>query len=161
MSEFIKMNILENIQKFSSHSEKPFFSVKSISADPSEINAINTLISKEWNDITCDFLESSFDIFLILPESLFKYYLPRIMFCSVEEDCPNLIINHSLVNMLDRSPNQEYWDEYFIKRWGGYNSFQYDVIEEWLIWISSNPKSGFSEESVDRAFDTVMLLRNA
>jgi hypothetical protein len=66
--------------------------------------------------------------------------------------------------MLDWSPSEEYWTDEFKKRFSGLRFEEYDVIKEWILYISdfeiyriygtSGPGDIFG-----RAFDTINLAQ--
>ena len=86
----------------------------------------------------------------------FIYFLPNVLILSLGEDGDGLIPAGSFLDMLDRSPNPEYWDDFFVDRLCGLTKEEYSVIKEWLIEKSKN--SLWNEVSLGRAFDTVSLL---
>lgn len=89
------------------------------------------------------------------PEA-FIYFLPSVLILSLDEDGDNLIPACSFLDILDRTPNPEYWDDFFIDRLCKLTKEEYSVIKEWLI--EKSQKSLWNEESLGRAFDTVSLL---
>lgn len=53
-------------------------------------------------------------IFWLAPEA-FCYYLPGIFSAGIKENKPWLVVNQSLVDMLDRSPDPDAWDDFFLR----------------------------------------------
>ncbi|VXC32202.1 conserved hypothetical protein [Burkholderia sp. 8Y] len=88
----------------------------------------------------------------------FCYYLPGVLKCSMEERAPSLIVVHSVISMLDRSPNPEWWDDFFRNRWTLLTNKECTVVQEWLFWINSLNDSGFDETTIERSLDTLQLL---
>jgi hypothetical protein len=114
---------------------------------------------KPWWQITGLQLEKHFDaIFWFTPEA-FCYYLPGIFSAGIKEDRPWLIVNHSLVNMLDRSPDPTSWDEFFSIRWSKLTKSECEATQAWILWLSSCEESSYSEIALTRAFDTLELLK--
>lgn len=114
-----------------------------------------------WLNLDTDILESYYEaIFWLTPEA-FCYYLPGILKAGMEDGIPDLLINHALINMLDRSPVIEYWDDFFRERWLKLNKEELSVISEWILWLTSFEKTGYDDISLTRAFDTIELLMEA
>lgn len=123
-----------------------------------EIDELSTLAHFDWPELTGETWEKCFDaIFLFSPEA-FCYYLPGLIKVSFEEREPNLISVSSIVGMLDRSPTPEWWDDFFLARWPLLTVAECKVVQEWLLWLSSLDNSSYSDDSLERALDTVSLL---
>lgn len=114
---------------------------------------------KPWSSLTGSQLETHFEaIFWLTPEA-FCYYLPGIFTAGIRENKPSLIVNHSLVGMLDRSPDPLSWDDFFLARWPQLTAGECEATQAWLLWLSSVGDTSYSESSLSRAFDTLDLLR--
>jgi len=124
-----------------------------------ETDDVMVFLGKHWSSLTTDELEKYFEaIYWFTPEA-FCYYLPGIYTASIKENEPDLMVNQSIVGMLDRSPDRELWDDFFLTRWPLLNKKELDVTEEWLLWLSSHEGSSTDEVSIIRALDTISLLR--
>ena len=88
----------------------------------------------------------------------FQYYLPSLIKVSIEDNEPNLIAVISVIDMLDSSHIVEYWDEYFLSRWGGFTKDEYAVIQDWVWWMSSFDDKAIADDSLMRALQTLELL---
>jgi hypothetical protein len=94
----------------------------------------------------------------------FAYYLPSVLLLSLQRPQEELVSASSLIGMLDWSPSPECWTDNFKKRFLGLRSEEYDVIKEWLLFISDfeiyriygTPGPG---DIFGRAFDTVSLAQ--
>lgn len=128
--------------------------------DDYEIGAVKTLDEQTREGLNSDFLEDNYDIFFLIPSDVFLYFLPGIFRCGIEDDCRGLLVNHSIVSELDRSLSLEYWNSSLIDRLGNLTEEEYGVVEEWLIWLVSNQEKIFSDNSIDRALETLSLLRS-
>ena len=77
-----------------------------------EVDDVMSFWGKPWSHVTGLQLEKHFEaIFWFTPEA-FCYYLPGILSAGIQENKPGLIVNQSLVNMLDRSPDPTSWDDF-------------------------------------------------
>jgi hypothetical protein len=114
---------------------------------------------KPWASVTGAQLERYFEaIFWLTPEA-FCYYLPGIFAAGIRENKPWLIVNHSLINMLDRSPDPDSWDDFFLARWTRLTVRECEAAQSWVLWLSSWESSSYPEIALTRAFDTLELLK--
>jgi hypothetical protein len=61
--------------------------------------------------------------------------------------------------MLDRSPDPNSWDEFFIARWPLLTARECEATQAWILWLSSFDDGSYSEIALARAFDTLELLK--
>jgi len=61
--------------------------------------------------------------------------------------------------MLDRSPDPATWDDFFVPRWTQLTPAECEATQAWILWLSSFGESSYFENSLDRAFDTLELLK--
>jgi len=124
-----------------------------------EYEDLIAFLGKDWSSMTGDQLEKYFEaIFWFTPEA-FCYYLPGIFSAGINDDIPELIVNHSVVEMLDRSQDYEMWDEFFLERWPLLSTQECEAAQEWILWLSSCGETSFSDNSLSRSFDTLELLK--
>lgn len=123
-----------------------------------EFGDLASFIGKPWSSVTASELEHHFEaIFWFSPEA-FCYYLPGVFCAGIKEKRPELIVNHTLVGMLDRSPDPAGWDNFFLARWPLLRSTECEATQRWLLWLSSCSAS-FSDNSLSRAYETCELLK--
>ena len=124
-----------------------------------EVDALSYISSFDWCDLSGDVCEKCFDVFSLLSPDAFCYYLPGVIKASVEEGQPNLIVVSAIVSMLDRSANQEWWDDYFFQRWSLLSVDELSAVEEWVYWLASIDIKAYSDDSLERAIDTLSALK--
>lgn len=110
-------------------------------------------------DLKCDHLEKYYEAIYWLSPEAFCYYLPGIMLAGIRENEPNLLINYSIIRMIDRTPDPSFWDDFFLKRWPLLTQNECGAVQEWVLWLSSFDKDSFDDMSLSRAFDTLELLK--
>jgi hypothetical protein len=153
------LNTLRLIEEAFSHRRLPRLFLVSEQLAAHERDDLMSFWGKTWSCVTGVQLEEHFEaIFWFTPEA-FCYYLPGIFTAGIKEKKPWLIVNHSLVNMLDRSPDPAAWDDYFIARWSQLTIRECEATQEWILWLSSSEDTSYSKSSLARAFDTLALLR--
>jgi hypothetical protein len=124
-----------------------------------EYNDVEQFITKLDASITCDLLERYYDSIYWLSAEAFCFFLPDILIACIRENEPNLLINHSLIGMLDRSPDPSLWDDFFLERWTLLNQKECAVVQEWILWISSFDSPPFEDDTLSRSLDTLELLK--
>ena len=153
------MKTLQLIERAFSHRQKPALFLLPEQLAKHEYADVATFLGIHWSSVTCDQLERHFEaIYWFTPET-FCYYLPGIFSAGIKEERPELIVNHSLIGMLDRSPEPDLWDEFFLSRWQLLNMQECEATQEWVLWLASCEGAGYSEHSLSRAFDTLGLLK--
>jgi len=124
-----------------------------------ELRDVMSFWGEPWSRVTGAQLEEHFEaIYWFTPEA-FCYYLPGIFSAGIRENKPWLMVNLSLVTMLDRSPDPDSWDDFFSARWPLLTPQECEATQAWILWLMSFEDGSFSESSLGRAFDTLELLR--
>jgi hypothetical protein len=155
------MILLENIRKAFSDRHKPDSLIKPKGKLLTyEQNEALSFDDREWYEITWEDWENNSDAFYAFTPEAFAYYLPSIL--SLSTKYPNRWFRPAddLIKILDRSPVIEYWDEFLSTRLLGLQSPEYEVLKEWLLFLSEHENCYDSGNTLDRAFDTVNLLQS-
>ena len=153
-------NLLCNIELAFKNRTKPKLFLLDNQIAEHEYQDIKDLINKHWSEIDCLWLEKHFEFINWLTPEAFCYYLPGILSASIKQREPELIVNHSIIQLLDRTLDINSWDEFFEKRFSMLNIEENKVVQEWLLWLSSFNEISISDSSLSRAFDTLDLLIN-
>ncbi|HEV7237954.1 MAG TPA: hypothetical protein VGQ36_01860 [Thermoanaerobaculia bacterium] len=147
------------IEEAFNHRRMPMLFLVSEQLAAHEYDDVMSFWGKPWPRVTGAQLEKYFEaIFWFTPEA-FCYYLPGIFIAGILESKPWLIVNHSVVNMLDRSPDPASWDDFFFARWSQLTARECEASQAWILWLSSFKDGTYSEIALDRAFDTLELLK--
>jgi hypothetical protein len=160
------MSLSEEIERAFAWREKPFEVVEPedcVQFD-SDVEEALWFAGRDWHDIVWrDWQEHPVALGFFSRDAL-AYYLPSVLLLSLQRPHEELVSASSLIGMLDWSPSAECWTDHFRKRFLGLRSEEYDVIKEWLLYISdfenyriygtSGPGDIFG-----RAFDTVNLAQ--
>ncbi len=112
----------------------------------------------DWRDTTCAKWSIFPDAIYGFCPAAFCYFLPGIICAQLKEDRPDLLVNSSLIAMLDRSEIVEYWDVFFVDRWPLFTRQECLAIQEWVLWLSSKATGIFSETSLTRSYTTLEIL---
>lgn len=153
------MNLLTKIHTAFSWRSRPQVLAVSNALSSSELATLDVFSCQSWRDINGDLWEKYFDVMTLLSPEAFCYFLPGILKASVEEEEPNLIVAVSIVEMLDRSPDPAWWDEFFLARWPNLSRSECLVLQEWLYWLAKFKRRSVSDDSLERAVQTVELLK--
>lgn len=153
------VNTLELIEEAFNNRRMPMLFLLSEQLAPHERDDVMSFWGKPWSSVTGAQLEKHFDAIFWFTAEAFCYYLPGILSAGIREDNPSLLVNHSLVNMLDRSPDPSSWDDFFFARWSQLTERECEATQAWILWLSSCEGSCYSENALTRAFDTLELLK--
>lgn len=116
------------------------------------------ITSVDWKEVTAGQWEKNYDaIFMMSPEA-YCYYLPGVMKACIEDGHSNLIVVSSVIGVLDRSPNPDWWDNFFFNRWTLFTIPEYKVIQEWIFWLMSLDNNSYTDDTLERALTTIDLL---
>lgn len=116
-------------------------------------------LGRDWRSVRWSDWEAHADAFFAFTPEAFVYYLPSILLATGEAQSPNLVVVHSLLGVLDRSPSVHYWDSFMHKRFVGLNAQEYQVLRTWLTSLSGKD-GAFDEDGLMRAYETVDLLES-
>jgi len=95
-------------------------------AEYAEVMAFDGLA---WQDVTFDLVEADADaVFWFAPEA-FCYYLPGFLAAGPREGRWDSNAYDSLIGMLDRSPEPDYWDDFFRPRWTLLGAAELDAVD--------------------------------
>jgi hypothetical protein len=126
----------------------------------SELQEALWFANRDWHEITWADWETHRDaIYFFAPEA-FRYFLPSVLTLSSESPEKWFWPVDSLLQVLDRSPVPEYWDDFILSKFIGLKITEYEAITQWLLLLSE--RRGPEEQlSIGRAFDTIALLKEA
>ncbi len=112
---------------------------------------------RNWREISRkDWEEHRDAIFAFTPEQ-FAYYLPSILKINLEDPEEWFWPASHVLEVLDRSPVVDYWDDFFKSRFLGLKKEEYVALKEWLLCLRDG-QGVAADNSIDRAFDTISLL---
>lgn len=112
-----------------------------------------------WQDVTFDQIERNSDaVFWFSPEA-FCYYLPGFMSAGLQENRTDTNAYDALIGWLDRSPEPDYWDDFFLPRWPLLTAVEIDAVAEWVRWLEIVQPDAFHANTYDRVRDTLTLLK--
>ena len=154
-------SLVEQISAAFAHRPKPTGVVEAGQPATEIYDDARYFAEKYWQDVTCQELGQYRDaVFGFSPEA-FCYFLPGIYCAGIRENQPTLIVNGSLIGMLDRANQPPAWDEFFLERWCRLSREECEAKQLWISWLSEVAPQPFSDDSLSRAFDTVTLISNS
>jgi hypothetical protein len=125
-------------------------------AEYEEVMAFDGL---HWQDVTFEQVQRCPDaVFWFSPEA-FCYYLPGILAAGLRESSCDSNAYDSIIGMLDRSPEPEFWDDFFAPRWPLLATHEIDAVAAWLEWLKIVQPDELFPNTYDRAEETLILLR--
>jgi len=153
------VNALRLIEEAFGHRRMPGLFLVSEKLAAHEFADVISFLGIPWSSVTGLQLEEHFEAISWFTPEAFCYYLPGILSAGIRENKPWLMMNHSLINMLDRSPDPASWDDVFLARWPQLTAKECEAMQAWVLWLSSLEDGSYWEGSLSRAFDTLELLR--
>ena len=112
-----------------------------------------------WQDVAFDQVEKNADaVFWFSPEA-FCYYLPGLLAAGLKENRWDTNAYDGLISMLDRSPEPDYWDEFFLPRWPLLSVQEIEAVRSWVRWFKNVLPEGFPSNTFERVDDTLTLLQ--
>ncbi len=127
-----------------------------MSAD--EAIEVLAIAGKDWRELSGDILEDNFEVLNWLTPEAFCYYLAGVLYVSVKENSPNLLVVDSIINMLDRSPDPAYWNDLFSQRWLLLNPTEVDVLSDWILWLADSKMH--DDISLSRCLDCLESIKH-
>lgn len=113
----------------------------------------------DWQAVRFDLIERCADaVFWFAPEA-FCYYLPGFLCAGLQENRTDTNTYDALIGMLDRSPEPDYWDDFFLPRWTLLSVGEIDAVSAWARWLLSVDPSVAGGKIAQRVQDTLTLLR--
>lgn len=124
-----------------------------------EYDEVMSFAGLRWQDIAFDrIVENADAVFWFAPDA-FCYYLPGFLAAGLREDRRDSNAYDALIGMLDRSPEPDWWDDFFRPRWTLLSIAEIEAVRAWLDWFRTAEPGSFTPHSWQRADDTLTLLR--
>jgi hypothetical protein len=113
---------------------------------------------RNWREITCAELDMHPAAIFGFAPAAFCYFLPGIYSAGIRELRPDLLVNASLITMLDRANLASSWDAFFAARWPKLNPRECEATQRWLLWLADSQPLLMADASLARSYDTMDLL---
>lgn len=152
------MDVHELIQKAFSNRERPANLYSSSELTGDEIEAVISLQKFDRYHVPISFLQANYDVVFWLSPEAFCYWLPEFILASIRTEKALLIID-SIISMLDRSTNLEYWDNFFKTRWVLLSIEELEAVESWMLWLTDSRDRVYDLAQLDRAYDIIGVLK--
>ena len=104
-----------------------------------EYEEVTSFQGMRWQDVTFAQVERCPDaVFWFAPEA-FCYYLPGILAAGLSENRWDSNAYDSLIGSLDRSPDPDSWDDFFLPRWPLLTTEEIDAVAAWAGLAGGRP----------------------
>ncbi|MDH3660351.1 MAG: hypothetical protein OEU92_10015, partial [Alphaproteobacteria bacterium] len=127
-----------------------------------EYDEVMSFEGLNWRDVRFDLVERAADaVFWFAPEA-FCYYLPGLLAAGIKEKRTDSNAYDALIGMLERSPEPDYWDDFFRPRWTLLTVEEIDAVSAWVRWLAlveSDVAGGDVAAQVDDALTMLRLVR--
>lgn len=123
-----------------------------------ELISLNEIWKFNWDEVPGEVWKCHSDGLSWLSSLAFCYYLPGgLTYVLHKNDFDGLVASRIGI-FLDRTPEFDVWDDFFIDRWGELTLDELEAIEMWLQWFCDRT-SIFDEVSLIRMLLTIEVLR--
>lgn len=153
------MELVRQIEDAFAHRQKPRDVVPRKYPGTDEYADAGHFEGKEWKAVDLNLIMRNQDAIYAFTPQAFLYYLPAFLTVPVLENRPELLTNQAIVTMLDRSPNTEFWDQFFVDRFSVLTDQELSALEGWILWLTDSGSGYFSDESLSQSLPTIDLLR--
>jgi hypothetical protein len=131
----------------------------SLQLSDAEYDEVMSFDGMTWRQVAFDQVETNADaVFWFSPEA-FCYYLPGFLAAGLTENRWESNAYDALSGMLDRSPEPNYWDDFFLPRWPRLSDGEIEAVRSWVRWIESVLPGAFHPNTYERVDGTLTLLR--
>jgi hypothetical protein len=111
-----------------------------------------------WQDVTFVQVEQYPDaVFWFSPEA-FCYYLPGILAAGLREKRWDSSAYDSLIGLLDRSPEPNYWDDFFLPRCKLLTTAEIEAVAAWARWLQAVDPDAYHFNTFERVQATLTLV---
>lgn len=156
--ETLRARALERLVAAFAAREAPAVMTDSQQLSDAEYEEVMSFEGLRWEDLAFDQVERNSDaVFWFAPEA-FCYYLPGLLAAGLREDRLDANAFDALIGMLDRSPEPDWWDDFFAPRWTLLSPPEVDAVAAWLAWYEAVLPDAFHANTYDRARETLRLL---
>lgn len=150
---------LDAIERAFARREPPSVVTDSMQLTPGEYVEVMSFDGMDWRNVTVEQVERCGDaVFWFSPEA-FCYYLPGILAAGLKSRRSDLNAYDSLIGSLDRSPQPDYWDDFFLPRWPSLSGAEIDAVAAWVSWLEIAEPDQVFGNTYERVRDTLILLR--
>ena len=141
------------------HRARPEAMTDSLQLSDVEYAEVMAFENLAWQEVTFEQVEVNADaVFWFAPEA-FCYYLPGFLKAGLKEGRLDSNAYDALIGMLDRSPEPDYWDDFFRPRWTLLSAAELDAVAAWVRWFAAVQPDAFHDNSHERALATLGLLK--
>jgi hypothetical protein len=124
-----------------------------------EYEEVMSFAGLPWRDVTFAQIAANPDaVFWFAPEA-FCYYLPGFLAAGLKENRWDTNAYDSLIGMLDRSAEPDYWDDFFRPRWTLLSAAQVEAVAAWVEWLKVVQSQAYFGNTFERVLDTLKLLK--
>ena len=124
-----------------------------------EYDEVMSFAGMRWQDVTFEHIQRCPNaVFWFAPEA-FCYYLPGFLAAGLREKRWDTNAYDSLIGCLDRSPEPEYWDDFFLPRWPLLTAAEVDAVAVWARCLGVVQPEAYHQNTYDRVQDTLTLLQ--
>ena len=123
-----------------------------------EYDEVMSFEGRRWQDTTFAQVAQNQDaVYWFSPEA-FCYFLPGILAAGLRENRWDTNAYDAVVGQLDRSPDPDSWDDFFLPRWTLLTAPEIHAVGAWVSWLEAVQPDAYHNNTYERARETLLLL---
>ena len=150
---------LDLIEQAFAHRRRPDAMTDSLQLSDIEFDEVMSFDKVDWHDVDFDLIERSADAVFWFAPKAFCYYLPGFLAAGLKADRTDTNAYDSLIGMLDRKPEPDYWDDFFRLRWTLLTVEEIDAVSAWARWLEEIEPGLAGGDVAQRVQDALTWLR--
>jgi hypothetical protein len=124
-----------------------------------EIEDVKWLEGRRWQDLDGDGLEDHRDVVAWLTPDAFCCYLPGFMSTGIRENAPTLLVNETILMLLDHASPPDDWDDFSVVRWRLLKKEECAAVESWLWWLVKSGEYEGESDRLERALASIDAVK--
>ncbi len=152
---------LDQIRRSFASREAPTEITDSKQLSDIEYEEVMSFSALSWSEVSFDQIERNADAIFWFSPDAFCYYLPGFLSVGLRDQRTDSNAYDALIGMLDRSPEPEYWDDFFAPRFSQLSRPELRALAAWVDWLESQLPDGFHPGTYERVRVTLLFLEEA
>lgn len=114
----------------------------------------------DWRDITFEHVARYADALFWFAPQAFSVYLPGILAAGLREGRSDTNAYDTIITALDRSPEPDYWNDFFLPRWTKLTPAEVEAVALWALWLEEMKPDAYLPNTYARVQKTLDLLKD-
>jgi len=158
-AESLAAAALEKIARAFAGRRPPSLITDSLQLTDGEYAEVMAFEGLRWEDVDFELVRDCPDaVFWFSPEA-YCYYLPGILAAGLRAGRWDSNAYDSIIGCLDRTPEPDYWDDFFLPRWPRLSAPELEAVAARAGWLELVQPDGYHANTYQRVQETLRLLK--